>query len=45
MGTFKNEKYISLDEVADYLGIRPVTLRSWIREPENEVPVHKVERF
>ena len=41
METLKNEKYISLEEAADYLGIRPVTLRSWIRDPQNEVPAIK----
>lgn len=45
MDTLKSEKYISLNEAADYLGIKPVTLRSWIRNPMNEVPAHKVGRF
>lgn len=45
METLKNEKYISLEEAADYLGIRPVTLRSWVRDPKNEVPAHKIGRF
>ena len=33
MDTLKNEKYISLDEAAEYMGIKPVTLRSWIKDP------------
>ena len=45
MEALKNEKYISLDEAADYLGIKPVTLRSWVRDPKNEVPAHKIGRF
>ena len=45
MDTLNKEKYISLDEAADYLGITPVTLRSWIRNPNNEVPAHKIGRF
>lgn len=40
-----NDNYISLDEAAEYLGIKPVTLRSWIRDPKNEVPAHKIGRF
>lgn len=40
-----NDNYISLDEAAEYLGIKPVTLRSWIRNPNNEVPAHKIGRF
>ena len=31
MEKFENEKYISLDEAAEYLGIKPVTLRFGIR--------------
>ena len=45
MGDLNKEKYISLNETADYLGIKPVTLRSWIRNPQNEVPAHKIGRF
>ena len=43
MDTLNKEKYISLDEAADYFGIKPVTLRSWIRNPKNEVPAHKID--
>lgn len=45
MDALNKERYISLDEAADYLGIKPVTLRSWIRNPNNEVPAHKIGRF
>lgn len=45
MEALKNEKYISLEEVADYLGIRPVILLSWVRDPKNEIPAHKIGRF
>ena len=45
MDAFKAEKYISLNEAANYLGIKPVTLRSWIRDPGNEVPAHRIGRF
>lgn len=45
MNTFENDKYISLEEAANYLGIKPVTLRSWIRDSKNEVPAHKIGRF
>ena len=45
MNTLKSEKYISLDEAAEYLGIKPVTLRSWQRDPQNEVPAHKIGCF
>ena len=36
-----NEKWISLEEAADYLGIKPVTIRSWIRN-NNDIPAHKI---
>lgn len=45
MDNIINDNYISLDEAAQYLGIKPVTLRSWIRDPKNEVPAHKIGRF
>ena len=45
MDKFENEKYISLDEAAEYLGIKPVTLRGWIRNPKNAVPAYKIGRF
>lgn len=44
--TIQNQdNYINLDEAAEYLGIKPVTLRSWIKDPKNEVPAHKVGRM
>lgn len=45
METMIAEKYISLYEAAEYLGVKPVTLRSWIRNPKIEVPAHKIGRF
>ena len=39
------ENYINLEEAAIYLGIKPATLRSWIKDPDNEVPAHKVGRM
>lgn len=45
MNKLENDNYISLDEAANYLGIKLVTLRSWIRDPKNEVPAHKMVAF
>ena len=39
------ENYINLEEAAVYLGIKPATLRSWIKDPDNEVQAHKVGRM
>lgn len=36
-----NDKWISIEEAADYLDIKPVTLRGWIRN-EKGVPAHKI---
>lgn len=38
------EKWISLDEAAEFLGIKPVTLRKWIKTKE-DLPAHKVGRL
>ncbi len=38
------DKWISLDEAAEYLGIKPVTLRKWIKEQKG-VPAHKIGRL
>ena len=45
MNTLKSEKYISLDEAAEHLGIKHATLRSWQRDPQTEVPAHKIGCF
>lgn len=39
----QEDNWISLEEAADYLGIKPVTLREWIRkQDENKIPAHKI---
>ncbi len=38
------DKWIGLDEAAEYLGIKPVTLRKWIKD-DKEVPAHKIGRL
>ena len=39
-----SENWIGIDEAAEYLGIKVVTLRTWIRK-NNGVPAHKVGKF
>ncbi|MDD7522158.1 helix-turn-helix domain-containing protein [Butyribacter sp.] len=34
------DNYISVDEAAQYLGIKPVTLRSWIKK--TDIPTRKI---
>lgn len=36
-----NDKWINIDEAAEYLDIKPVTLRGWIRNNKG-VPAHKI---
>ncbi len=38
------DKYISIDEAADYLGIKTVTLRNWIKK-KPDIPAHKVGKL
>ena len=37
------EKWIGLDEAAEYLGIKSVTLRKWIKE--KKIPCHKIGKL
>ncbi len=44
MSQMEIEKWISLDEAAEFLGIKPVTLRKWIKTKE-DIPAHKLGRL
>ena len=35
------DKWISIDEAADYLGVNKDTIRNWIKK-ESEIPAHKI---
>lgn len=35
------DKYISIDEAAEYLGIKTVTLRNWLKK-DVELPARKI---
>lgn len=37
-----NDNYISIDEAAEYLGIKTVTLRNWIKNEESQIPANKI---
>lgn len=39
-----NNNYISIDEAAEYLGIKTVTLRNWIKKDEH-IPAHKIGKL
>ena len=35
------DKWINIDEAADYLGVNKDTIRNWIKK-ESEIPAHKI---
>lgn len=41
MDSLNVEKWINIDEAADYLGVKPGTIRDWIRK-RNGIPAHKI---
>ncbi len=36
-----SESWINIDEAAEYLGVKPVTLRTWIKK-KNGIPAYKI---
>ena len=36
-----NEKWISIDEAAEFLGVKPGTVRGWLRK-NKDMPAHKI---
>lgn len=46
MNQIIDDNWISLDDAARYLGIRPVTLRDWIKKQhENGIPAHRIGKL
>ena len=43
MAKTNQEGYIGLDEAAEYLNIKPVTLRKWIKQKDS-LPAHQIGR-
>ncbi|CAK7036239.1 MAG: hypothetical protein BACD_00122 [Bacteroides rodentium] len=39
-----DEKYISVEEAAEYLDVKPATLRKWITR-NKDVPAHQIGRL
>ena len=44
MGKNIEEKWISTDEAAEHLGVKPATIREWIKRGTG-IPTHKIGRF
>jgi excisionase family DNA binding protein len=36
-----NDKWISLEEAAEYLGVKVITIREWIKKFD-DIPAHKI---
>ena len=43
MSEIVNDNWINIDEAATYLGVKPVTVRDWIKK-EKGIPAHKIEK-
>ena len=44
MSEIINDNWINIDEVATYLGVKPVTVRDWIRKGKG-IPAHKIGKL
>lgn len=42
MSETASEKWISVEEAAEHLGIKPATLRNWIRSKKEGLPASKI---
>jgi len=43
MNDNSTEKWINIEEAAEHLGVKSVTIRDWIRK-EKGIPAHKIGR-
>lgn len=41
MGEIKEEKWINIDEAADYFGVKAATIRGWIKK-DKDFPAQKI---
>lgn len=41
MGEIISDSWINIEDAAEYLGVKPVTLRGWIKK-KNGIPAHKI---
>ena len=44
MSIDNTERWIGIEEAADYLGIKVSTLREWIKK-ESDIPAHKIGKL
>ena len=36
------DKWISIEEAAEYLGVNKDSVRNWIKKKDSEIPAHKI---
>lgn len=41
MAEMTNDKWINIEEAAEYLGVKPATIRDWIRKGK-DIPAKKI---
>ncbi len=41
MAEITNDKWINIEEAAEYLGVKPATIRDWIRKGK-DIPAKKI---
>ena len=44
MNKIIEDKWINIDEAAEYLGVKATTIREWIKK-NNGIPAHKIGRL
>lgn len=44
MENIMDDRWINIDEVADYLGVNKDTIRNWIKR-DNGIPAHKIGKL
>ena len=44
MSSYMEDKWLSINEVSEYLGVSKDTLRNWINNPSSNIPAHKIGR-
>ena len=36
------DKWISIDDASEYLGVNKDTIRNWIKKEDSKIPAHKI---